>query len=213
MGQETTVINPVRFYRQPSEPPDAADGSTWVTDSDGSGNDTASRYVYNAEEARWELESAVGPSEPDSGTPVAGSTWRDTSNGTATQFDGSEFVNLGVTDHSNLQNVTESQHHTRYTDSEASDAAPVQDVLGDTGSALTRTVVTKKAGGGNGKAKFNVPSNCVAWGFTENSDNVSDFDSSDGGNYLYLKSIGSQIVIDERASPGEKTFEISFLTL
>lgn len=78
------------------------------------------------------------------------------------------------------------------------------------------TVVSKTAGGGNGDAVFNVPSNCVAWGFTSSSANVEHFDSSDGGSYLYLAEMGSQISIRVRGIESDvsaKTFEISFLTL
>jgi hypothetical protein len=97
MGQETTPINPVRFYRQDSAPPAAPDGATWITESDGAANDTTSRYVRNEAVGRWELESAVGPSEPSLGVPVPGSTWRDTANAKAKQYDGSAFVTLGNT--------------------------------------------------------------------------------------------------------------------
>lgn len=94
MGQQTTTIAAVRFYRQPTKPPDAADGATWVTDSDGAGDDTTGRYIYNADADRWELDSAVGPSEPTAGTPVTGALWRDTSDGSGKQYDGTAFVTL-----------------------------------------------------------------------------------------------------------------------
>lgn len=118
MGQESTPLNPTRFYRQPDAPPTASDGAVWVTNADGAGSDTSSRYTYNADAAAWELDSAVGPSEPTLGTPVPGAVWRDTANGTATQYDGSSFVNLGVTDHANLDNITSSDHHTRPTNTD-----------------------------------------------------------------------------------------------
>lgn len=95
MGIDSLTLSPTTFFRQDSKPPSAADGATWLTNSDGSGNDTSSRYVYNAEADQWELNSAVGPSEPTDGTMVAGATWRDTTNGTATQYDGNSFQNLG----------------------------------------------------------------------------------------------------------------------
>lgn len=110
MGQQTTTIATVRFFRQDDKPPSAPDGATWVTPVDGAGNDTSSRYNYDAAAERWELDSAVGPSEPSLGVPVAGATWRDTANGTANQYDGAKFVNLGVTNHANLENVTPGQH-------------------------------------------------------------------------------------------------------
>lgn len=94
MGQNTTPITATRFFRQPTEPPAAADGATWVTDSDGSGGDTSSRYTYNAAADRWELDSAVGPSKPTLGTPVAGALWRDTTTGLGKQYDGVDFVSL-----------------------------------------------------------------------------------------------------------------------
>jgi hypothetical protein len=128
MGQQSTPLNPTRFYRQDSKPPSASDGAVWVTNADGAGNDTSSRYVYNAEASRWELDSAVGPSEPDRGVPVAGAVWRDTANGTATQYDGTAFVNLGVTDHANLQNVTADQHFTHATVAGSGDHADLSGV-------------------------------------------------------------------------------------
>lgn len=105
MGIDSFPLTPTTFYRQDTAPPDAVDGATWLTNSDGSENDTTSRYQYNADADQWELNSAVGPSEPDRGTPVPGATWRDTANGNAKQYDGSEFVNLGVTDYNNLDNI------------------------------------------------------------------------------------------------------------
>jgi len=113
MGIDSFPLTPTTFYRQPTAPNDAIDGATWLTNSDGSGSDTSSRYQYNADADRWELNSSVGPSEPTLGTPVPGATWRDTSSGNATQYDGDAFVSLGVTDHAKLDNVTASQHHTR----------------------------------------------------------------------------------------------------
>jgi hypothetical protein len=94
VGQQTTTIATVRFFRQDDPPQSAPDGATWVTPSDGAGNDTSSRYVYDAAAEAWELESAVGPSEPSLGVPVAGATWRDTSNAVAKQYDGAAFVSL-----------------------------------------------------------------------------------------------------------------------
>jgi hypothetical protein len=94
MAQDTTPITATRFFRQDSKPPSAPDGARWVTDSDGSGGDTSSRYIYNADADRWELDSAVGPSEPSLGTPVAGALWRDSSSGAGKQYDGTGFVSL-----------------------------------------------------------------------------------------------------------------------
>ena len=112
MGQQTSTIATVRFFRQDDAPPSAPDGATWVTDSDGAGNDTASRYIYDASQARWELDSAVGPSEPSLGEPVAGATWRDTSTGTPKQYDGTGFVPTTVSDHDGLDGVRVDQHYT-----------------------------------------------------------------------------------------------------
>lgn len=84
------------FYRQDDAPTGAIEGAEWVTEVDGSGNDTVSRYHYNAGDDVWELDSAVGASEPTLGTPVAGATWRDTTGeGTPKQYDGTAFVSLG----------------------------------------------------------------------------------------------------------------------
>lgn len=91
---DSTPITQQTFYRQDSAPSGVPDGSVWVTDADGSGDDTNARYVFNAAADRWELDSAVGPSEPSLGTPVAGALWRDTSNGSGKQYDGTAFVTL-----------------------------------------------------------------------------------------------------------------------
>lgn len=89
---DSTPITATRFFRQDSKPSSAPDGATWLTNSDGSGDDTTASYVFNAASDTWELESAVGPSEPTDGTPVAGATWRDTSTGTPKQYDGTAYI-------------------------------------------------------------------------------------------------------------------------
>jgi len=108
---DSTPVAVTRFFRQDSKPTDAPDGARWLTESDGAGDDTASSYFYDAPSETWELDSAVGPSEPTAGTPVPGATWRDTANAVAKQYDGTEFLPLGVNDHADLSNVTDNQHH------------------------------------------------------------------------------------------------------
>lgn len=97
MGQQTTPIQPTTFFRQSSAPTGAPDGAVWQNPSDGAGGDTSSRYVYNANAGQWELDSAVGPSEPTDGVNSAGAIWRDTANGVAKQYDGEAFVSLSPT--------------------------------------------------------------------------------------------------------------------
>lgn len=109
---DSTPIAVTRFFRQDSKPTDAPDGARWLTESDGAGNDTASSYFYDAPSETWELDSAVGPSEPTAGTPVPGATWRDTANAVAKQYDGTSFTVLGVTSHQDLQEVQDDDHHT-----------------------------------------------------------------------------------------------------
>lgn len=92
---ESTPITATRFFRQDSKPTSPPDGATWLTNSDGAGDDTTSRYVFDAASGTWDLESAVGPSEPTAGNPVPGSTWRDTSESAAKQYNGTGFVKLG----------------------------------------------------------------------------------------------------------------------
>lgn len=88
MGQNTTPIQPTSFFRQSVMPNAAPDGAVWQNPSDGAGNDTSSRYVYNADAGDWELDSASGPSEPTDGSVSGGALWRDTSGGATYVYDG-----------------------------------------------------------------------------------------------------------------------------
>jgi len=49
------------------------------------------------------------------------------------EIDSSEKSSSITSEHSNLSGIGSSDHHTRYSDSEASNAAPVQSVNGETG--------------------------------------------------------------------------------
>lgn len=109
MAFETTPINPRAFSRQTSEPSNVIDGFLWVNPAAGANGGNNERYYWNESDAVWELDSAVGPDTPS--YAVSGSIWRDTSVSAAKQYDGVAWQNMGVTDHSNLTNVTASQHH------------------------------------------------------------------------------------------------------
>jgi hypothetical protein len=216
MGQETTPINPVRFYRQDSEPPAAPDGATWITESDGAGGDTTSRYIRNGTAGRWELESSVGPSEPTLGVPVPGSTWRDTANANAKQYDGAAFVNLGVTDHANLTNVTSGQHHTRpnfelniaqITANEAFDMSPGTTYTNNLGPSMTMITVRSTASTSNFGLRMEVNDNRVAdidmnmigGSFDELTESSTSVMIPAGATYSYSLSGDAELSIFRRA--------------
>jgi hypothetical protein len=73
--------------------------------------------------------------------PGEGETWYDTSADEAYVYDGSTFLEMSVTGHSELGGVVADNHHARYTDEEAQDA--VGTILGseltydDAGNAIT----------------------------------------------------------------------------
>lgn len=71
--------------------------------------------------------------------PSEGEEWYDTGVNAAYVYDGASWIELTVVDHSQLSGVTASDHHTRYSDSEASAAAPVQSVNGATGAVSVPT--------------------------------------------------------------------------
>lgn len=83
----------------------------------GGGGSGGYTYVQNPE-----------PTQPDEGE-----TWYDVGSNKAFVFTGTEWVELTVVAHGSLSGIDASDHHTRYSDAEASNAAPVQSVNGETG--------------------------------------------------------------------------------
>jgi len=75
--------------------------------------------------------------DPSPEAPEEGEEWYDTGSNRAFVYDGSNWIEQTIGSHDELSNVTSSQHHSRYTDGEASDAAPVQSVNGRTGAVET----------------------------------------------------------------------------
>lgn len=105
---------------QDSEPDSGGPPWEWVSRNPSSGNDLE-RYIYNEGTSSWDLDKAVGGNTPNN--PSKGATWRDTLNGTQKVYDGG-WVNIGVTDHSNLSNVLSGQHHSQVA-SETTDGSDI----------------------------------------------------------------------------------------
>lgn len=175
----------VPFIRQDEQPDVTVDGSEWVTDADGSGNDTSSRYQYSADADRWELNSAVGPSEPSLGTPVAGATWRDTSVGSAKQYDGASFVSIApnttaepsdttltdgdtVTETGTAAGKSITQIDISYNTSKANRKLRVSENVGDSGQLRDVTIIDASNGEEVGYSNINT-------GSTSTLDILSEF--------------------------------------
>lgn len=88
------------------------------------------------------------PEEPEEGETLYHLTYGADNNGAAFVFDGIEWIEQTVTDHGQLSGVNSDSHHSRYTDTEAASAAPVDDVDGQTGSVtVSHPNSTQNAGG------------------------------------------------------------------
>lgn len=120
--------------RQSNEPGNPVDGMTWI---DTSGNNVE-RKTWTG--SRWELDVAVGPDEPSHA--VEGARWSKTDEATVRVYDGSTWNSIGVTDHSNLNNVESGQHHDPPTSTDNTSAstgrrtgftAPILDSFGNSG--------------------------------------------------------------------------------
>lgn len=74
--------------------------------------------------------------DPSPQEPQEGEEWFDTGSDRAFVFNGSAWVEMTIADHGQLAGVGASDHHSRYTDGEASDAAPVQSVNNVTGDVV-----------------------------------------------------------------------------
>lgn len=106
--------------RQSNEPGNPVEGMLWV---DTSGNNVERKQWTGS---TWELDVAVGPDAPEHA--VQGARWSKTDENTVLVYDGSTWNSIGVTDHANLSNINASDHHTRYSDSEAKSAVSASDV-------------------------------------------------------------------------------------
>lgn len=122
------------FARQATEPGRPVDGFLWVNTQGGNLGNNTERYYWNSDTDSWELESAVGPDTPL--YAVSGSTWRDTANSTANQYDGAAWQPMGVTDHANLTGVTAAQHHAPVT-TDAENATRLGQAHGTSGTHAT----------------------------------------------------------------------------
>jgi len=105
----------------PDTPSHPSEGAEWTTTQGGQSDNNVERYVYRS--GSWEVEFSVGPDTPSNA--ANGGLWRDTANGQQKVYDGNSWANVGVTDHSNLSNVSSGQHHAKTSQaSELSDVSP-----------------------------------------------------------------------------------------
>jgi hypothetical protein len=113
----SSPLSQIMTLRQDNEPGNPVEGMLWV---DTSGNNVERKQWTGSQ---WELDVAVGPDTPKH--TVEGARWSKTDTDEVLVYDGAAWASIGVTDHANLDNVTEDQHHERYADSEARDAVSV----------------------------------------------------------------------------------------
>lgn len=151
LGGSRSLTQPY-ILRQTDTPNGPSDGLLWINPSGGANGNNSERYIYDGANSEWELTNSVGPDAPL--YAVSGAMWRDTANSKQKVYDGSSWVNVGVTDHANLANVTASQHHSRPTgtqsavnrgsyDSRLGGYHTVTDDSHDDGTAVTASVSSK----------------------------------------------------------------------
>ena len=78
------------------------------------------------------VTAGVEPAEPEEGE-----TWYDTQADESKVYDGGTWNVQNIESHGALSGIGASDHHARYSDDEASAAAPVQSVNGNTGDVTT----------------------------------------------------------------------------
>lgn len=186
MGQETTAIQERFIVRSTSEPGDPLPGMLWINPEGGASGNNSERYIWNDDAGSWELDSSVGPDTPD--YPASGASWRDTANSQSKVYDSGAWVNVSVTDHAqldnlssahdhaNLSNVTANQHHSRPQDSgqNSLDVSAGATATVDTGFNHYVTIATVNSGNVNHRVEqTDNPTDVGYWTGLNSSDNVT----------------------------------------
>ena len=109
MGLNSQPISDRRVVRQDAEPSRKLDGMIWINPTGGNNGNNLEWYSYAKSSGSWELWLSHGPDDPL--YDKEGALWSDTANDNTKVFDGAAWSNIGVSDHSNLSNVTSGQHH------------------------------------------------------------------------------------------------------
>jgi len=111
--------------------------------------------------------------------PEEGETWFDTSANESKVYDGAGWTVQNIESHRALSGINPDDHHTRYSDSEAESAAPVQSVNGQTGAvqAASYGEKTVTCSGGGTNTQISVPANSIVNCRTAFGNNLADNDT------------------------------------
>jgi len=128
-------------------------------------------------------------------------------------YTGSTWVEQTVTNHGQLAGISAADHHDRYSDSEASDAAPVQSVNNETGDVSLSEVSTETESvnlDGNERTFLSKPNGTFAWTVDSASDDIYNTQQND---QLYIARYTGDTIVLENGSTSSVTAVIKFATL